>query len=1220
MAVIGFGSGSCLTDGGDPGAFAETAVGFDSTGATVLNVFAVYFGSTPTISDTYNNTWIEVVNRLPHGAKIRYYRAQDPIQTGPNHKFRNTTLTSSGFPGIAAVAFDQTDNEVNASKTNAPFTGVGATVASGPVTPTEPGALIVTAVAYSGVLNSMSTPPGFTLILDKPPTSESRGIAVAYAIGADPVAAISTVWDPEPGTAALATAMVAWLSEDAPPQPIAEGPFTLPDIQTGKIGPLLKIRIYNPALDAEYVASTQWIQDPATYWGGFAEASLLRVDDIVYATSDRAGPLQVTALAFEMSDVAHGDTATPRMRSWLDQVDVRQLRRCEIWAQMITDSLRRQLQTPVTVFRGYIEEFSVLDEFRVSFDCLGWINRVKDRPVLPHLIGDLFPTSVKTVREQRVPLALGLLSDEGSEEDPPVFVEDEAGRGTNGGAANGGGGSFNPSNPLNTFGNETGGVPAPTGLSLSEDVGAGGLRLASASPTSGSAYQDKWCVQVVRVRGGARSDPEPFDPGDEFITIGADNAAITAVCSNAGHVGGDVYRFYLGTMPSGGGRPNFTHYIQTSDPVTGVQFTLKNLTPGGVRVTASHLWAAAVWVYGDGRTEPAHILGGSIPAAEIVSSDLRPVRLTLEPPGVGAVYGEMYVSPQPDKEAIDRKFVIDISNTNTNGDIVWAWDMVTPGAEADGIPAPLGMVPPIYLGQGVVLDNDGFAGWHCFLLSGRPCKEFISSYLDGVRIAEGTYSAEIAAPGKGNWNTWFGPNEYIEVTADGETFRLYMMFVLQTPISDQILGLNGATQVDFRVNMSGLEDAGDGTGNVVTDGYSQLPIVLKQLAFPDEPSMAQPFNQDPQFSDGTKKINDNAFAEAREDAVDVIPSGPTAARWISSSISVQDLVAEWALSLRARVYTDESGQFGACVTNPSGGHVYDILEREEVIRGSFGTRDTTQGYGQRVPYRWNPRYSPDGSEEMIDEGEEISTSAISETHEDIPLQTHDLPWRIGVGPARQVAVSILRESEYMPRTINSGSVLHWLTQAPLGKRVSLTHSQGLAPGGWSKRIIQVLGKRLSPTGFTVSLTALDLRRSTTLDPNAEAELTWEQYEAFMSTMYAGGSRIDSLMNDGTYDVFPNWGFIAVDWDGIPTTHGMRLRSNLLTDGDLEAAVYEEADLSTAVATSATHSSATMTELAAVDIPRPVGDGPKRYMVRPILGGAATLGGSRGIVFIEGYAL
>lgn len=971
--------------------------------------------------------------------------------------------------------------------------------------------------------------------------------------------------------------------------PMTPAVFTLAGAQAGREGPILKIRIYDPVQDEWIVASVNWVQDPATYWGGFAEASLLRIDDIGYAASDRAGPLQPTALRFEMSDVPHEDTNTPRLRTWLGQR--RALRRCEIWMEMISDRDRRARLVPITVFRGYIEEYEGLDDFRMAFDCLGWINRVKDRPILPHTIGDLFPEAPIETRNQRLPLALGRLSDEGSSEDPPVFVNDEAGRGGEGGAE-----------PRNSFGDLA--VAAPTGVSAVEG-GGGDL-------DADDFFNAKVGIQVTRIVGGVEGNSSNFDPEPGVaheVTLSGSNKSITVTCDDDG---ADAYRFYLGSQPaSPGGRYRFHHYIETTDPVTGVTFTEKELTPGGVQATNPRLWVAAVWVFPDGRTAPAGIQGQEFLTFSSSPGYKRPIRYAFTPPPVGATHGELYGTLVA-TQAPTRRWTIDVANLNGNGDVIWEWDFVTEDyEEVDGIPIPEGKVPPIYVGQPFASNVDGNTDWHAWVLSGRPVKTIHGVYVGGQKLTNDYFTTQVAAPGLGFYNTKFGPNLYRTITVDGVEYRVPMIFIIG-PLVDRILGIDQEAE-DFRVNLDGLEDAGDSTGAVVTSGYQQFKVLMKQLGLPDAPSLAQPFNQEPAFSDGTPKLDEDAIDAAEADAGDVVPAGADMARWLASDMTVGDLIAEWCLSARARSHTPESGQLGVSVTNPNGAPEYHIVEAEEVIRKTFRFRDRVQGYGQIVPYAYNPRYAADGSFEFIDDGDERSATAIDESGDELTLPLHGLAWRLNQAAARQVAKSLLREAEYLPREVDSESVLHWLTEIPLGKRVSITDKEGPVAGGWNQRIVQVLGKRLSPTGFRVALTGLDLRRNV-------GDLTTFDVENLMATEHAGGSRIDSLMTEGAVTVFPNWIPITVNWDAIPTTHGKRLRAYLATDaGTIAARAYVLGDTITTIATTPTHNSTTLTEKE-VQIPRPASSGEVRYWILPVLAGGATAAGAKGICYVETYEL
>lgn len=828
------------------------------------------------------------------------------------------------------------------------------------------------------------------------------------------------------------------------PRPLTYGQFTLPAAQQGIEGPLLWIEFAHPALPSTLAFSILWIADPATYYHGFKEARLLRIDDLVYGYSDISGDLQVTALNFEMSDILD-HTQQTLVRTWLGTVDERALRRVEITMRMISDPARRLFLTPVTVFRGRIEEYDGLDEYRVAFRCLGWINKYKNRPVLPHLIGDIFPQAPIATRTLRVPVALGDLSDEGSATAGPVLVDDEAGRGGNG-----------EPDPTNSFGDI--GASAPTNLAIAEDPGNGNLML-------GQVAGNQFFVFVTRVVAGVESDPEPFLPGATTVTITGDNAAISATCDNDG---ADSYRFYIGDFYFG---PRVKYYLETTDPVTGVLFTDHpglTITPGGVYALQDFGYAVVLAVMADGRTAYA-----PTPARAFMSPAgyIRPVRFAWTPIP-GAIEYEVYAVMHP-TDPFDRKWVVPTSQVNSNGDVYWEWLWgANDWTAVSGVPLAQGRIEPRYCGM--FTDVEGFPYWHGWIISGRPGEAFEGAYLGGVRIPDADFDVDAAAPGVGSgFATWFSASPYYPIGG----LNTFMIF-LRGPKAHSVLGYDDAgqpftPQVDLRVNVRGLESAGDGSGACITSIYQQMAKLAPNLLLHDAPSLAGPWTANPTFSDGTPRVDLPSLVQAEADALDVIPSGPDGGRWIADDITVGQLLAEWARSARARHGTNEDGQWGAAVSNPSATPVYSVEAAEEVLAGSFGFRDAVQGLATRIVQRFNARYDADGSYDLQDERTD-SSSLDSEFQEPPTAMTQELVWRFSAAIAAEIGQSILVEVEQMPRTVTMESVLHWL-HVRLGTHIDVTHPQGPASGGWNRRLIQVLGKRLSPSQLKVGLTCLDLR-------------------------------------------------------------------------------------------------------------------------------------------------
>jgi hypothetical protein len=971
--------------------------------------------------------------------------------------------------------------------------------------------------------------------------------------------------------------------------------FTLPGARAGLEGPLVKIRIYNPVTETEHVISTTWISDPADYWGGFAESSLLMVDRLVYGLSDRSGPLQVTTLGFEMSDVIADNTSAATVRGWLGAVDTQILRRCEVWMQMISDPARRRLETPITVFRGYIDEYEGLDQFRMRFTCHGWISRYLDRPALPSIISEVFDGAPRDTRAQRIPLAVGALSDEASSEDPPVFVDDEAGLGGRGGTT-----------PLNSFGHIPG-PAAPTNVVAAETTG-GNL-------DQGDVDDDEWMVWATRVVGGVESDPTPFlpEPGaSTIVTLTGNNKAIHATCDNDG---ADAYRFYLahkaGVGASAAGRFQRCHqFIETTDPVTGVTFTdhyftnVAGASPAGNR----YRYLAALWVMSDGsRTRPSVISGGDTMVAFASSPGYRrPIRFAFDAAPVGAVALEVYLGSSDQADEATQRWTVDVddpANLNGNGDLFWEWDFTTVDYDVvTGVPIPRGVIEPIYIGR--VLAQAGSDDWSGFLISGRPEVTFVSARVGGDLIPDADYNTVVAVPGKGTaWATYFGANNYYLVNG----FKLFLVAMRGTYV-DRVRGLD-REQETLRVNVTGIGG---------TSIYEQFRLLAKNLCVIDTPTLLGDFDAEPSFSDGTPKVDDAAIDQAVLDGSVAVSAGPTAGRWITGAITVGQLLEEMAIGGRMRIGTPESGQLICAVTNHDGDPVGTIVDVDEVIDRSFGFRDAITGWGNVVPYAFAPRYTADGGAELSDRSSVASTVSI-DAHggQRQPLAEHSIIWRRSSGAARQIAKSILRESEYLPRTVALTSVLHWIHH-PLGRIVAVTHREGPQAGGWVLRLVQILGKELNTIDFTVRLTCLDLRRDV-------GDLTWFQYESFMPTTYIGGSRHDSCVDESGVMVPFNRMLFDIDWDVIPGTHGQRTRIDVRTAvGEVTPAIFlagEEPSVDVAVVQGTAHDADTW-ETQTLVIPRPEGNGRVRYWMLPIVGGSPAPTASQVKMFgvTEGYEL
>lgn len=174
---------------------AVTTSAIDSTGATILIAVTSYKTGTITVTDSKSNTWTGLTQRIGAGGGgviCQIFYAVNPT-VGASHTVTGTAGAST-FPAIAVAAF-------NTVLTSSPFdvqNGAGDTGATGSITPSVNGELLISGMATSAtptaVSTSISTIPQFGIanaIATVPGTS--FGVSLAWnCLGT--AAAISTTW------------------------------------------------------------------------------------------------------------------------------------------------------------------------------------------------------------------------------------------------------------------------------------------------------------------------------------------------------------------------------------------------------------------------------------------------------------------------------------------------------------------------------------------------------------------------------------------------------------------------------------------------------------------------------------------------------------------------------------------------------------------------------------------------------------------------------------------------------------------------------------------------------------------------------------------------------------------------------------------------------------------------------------------------------------------
>lgn len=171
-----------------------TTSSVDSTGASLLVVVVSSYdlSSEPTLTDSKGNTWTGLTAQGPGGSnqRVRIFYAANPT-VGSSHTF--TLSGSTTYSSVSALAF-------SGAKTASPFdqqngaTGGSTSLATGSVTPSEDGELVVAGIALDSAPSSLTIDSGFsTPAVVYFLGGSSYGVGSAYKIQTT-AAAVNPTW------------------------------------------------------------------------------------------------------------------------------------------------------------------------------------------------------------------------------------------------------------------------------------------------------------------------------------------------------------------------------------------------------------------------------------------------------------------------------------------------------------------------------------------------------------------------------------------------------------------------------------------------------------------------------------------------------------------------------------------------------------------------------------------------------------------------------------------------------------------------------------------------------------------------------------------------------------------------------------------------------------------------------------------------------------------
>lgn len=799
------------------------------------------------------------------------------------------------------------------------------------------------------------------------------------------------------------------------------------------------------------------LDDPASYYGGYKAGRLLRVSDVRRALSGPRGDYEVGRWSVRIADTE---------RSWraaLALAPGRYFPGREAWLRMVSAAGRRAAAAPYLVGWGRVDGDPQLTaglEVELPLrDAIGSSPAWSLDLLLPRrtIQAPEFPEARVEVRGQAVPFPYGVISDAASTTAAPVMTgntDKDRGWIANGDGVTGELGWGDMPGP-----------PPPTNVQLSQQDDA-----------AASMGHNAWDVREYHVlvtsidAEGVEGDTVPFDTNDA-PSITLTDATTRLMVSWTAEATATAYRVYLCWDWYG---IKCTQYIQTTgtscyftknpDWVEELVITQADITPGAYLAPASEgAWYSVVAIMADGdtvlSTRRAFQYSSRPSYKRIVRVEWEAVAGAL---GYRVYKGGLVVPPYTQRWTL--------------GSAVLYFDDDWSGAGAEaitGVPAAVGAYAPVYVGD-VELPSDPGQTWRELLVAGCAIDEITHWYYqEGTNPQEVDQGAGVdyLIPGESGWATRFATSYRDIVGADGVTRRRTVIYA-RGPKGDAI----AAGTATLRVNVSGIEDRGDGMGTVISDLYRQAVHFFENLVLQEY--LTGDWQSPPMFTDSAVcQVHRPSFWALAEQRASELSGGYVGA-WIVGAGGEQASVQEWigriCRSGQFRIGPNRFWQLKAwAIDQQADPASWTRLEDVSEIEGASGDPvHHTAELANVLTYRYGPPLDGGGGEwqgeaTLRDEG------SIASYGQEFAGETLELYCLRAPGVAAAATQQALVYSRLTPVTIEPETDLRGLG-FDIGDGLRYTHARGLGADGFVDRAVVVIGHTLIPATRRVRLECLDV--------------------------------------------------------------------------------------------------------------------------------------------------
>lgn len=412
------------------------------------------------------------------------------------------------------------------------------------------------------------------------------------------------------------------------------------------------------------------------------------------------------------------------------------------------------------------------------------------------------------------------------------------------------------------------------------------------------------------------------------------------------------------------------------------------------------------------------------------------------------------------------------------------WESSPPAGDNAPVDLGKGVVPVTYVGLREIASVE----YHEFLVSQGACKTIHGVYQGHVRIPDSSLGtgSDLLIPGFQAWTDALGAAGY----RDFNGRRYTVLYVKQgTTIGDT--AADGSNPIT--VNLSGIEDVGDGSGDLITS----LPLIYRHFvinfAFQESMGGIAGWLTSPAWEDGTLQVDEASFDAADAIAATRISGGYVGAALIGAaneSTTLREALRRFNISCGVRCGFNRNSQFFISMFDDRLATLdaaRSVTQVRDVIRGSFSSKERPQEMNNLIVYSYKRRYtqatisadstefeSPDWEEALLEVEDPDSIAGYREVAKSREL---DFYYVRDEATALDLAQRELMFTRYVPRLIYWRQPLSGLS-IELGDLVKMTHLDGVGLSGTGFVDTPLLVERhnFDPKKLSVYMEAWDVER------------------------------------------------------------------------------------------------------------------------------------------------